>query len=84
VGRWRMTASYCDLNISISKDPKPSYCDMTPERRKCAVSEEPQRRPLLDNCSVNTFPEVTLSTVEGHPLLRNGMLGTFPRQWIGL
>jgi hypothetical protein len=25
------------------------YCDMTPERRKCAVREEQQRRPLIDN-----------------------------------
>jgi hypothetical protein len=32
------------------------YCDMTPERRKCAVGEALQRRPLLDNGSLGTFP----------------------------
>jgi hypothetical protein len=31
---------------------------MTPERRKCAVTEAPQRRPLLGNGSVNTFPRL--------------------------
>jgi hypothetical protein len=29
---------------------------MTPECRKCAVREAPQRLPLLDNSSLNTFP----------------------------
>jgi hypothetical protein len=28
---------------------------MTPERRKCAVREAPQRCPLLDNGSLDTF-----------------------------
>jgi hypothetical protein len=28
-----------------------------PERRKCAVREAPQRRPLLDNGSLGTFPK---------------------------
>jgi hypothetical protein len=31
------------------------YYGMTPERRKCAVREAPQRCPLLDNGSVSTF-----------------------------
>jgi hypothetical protein len=30
---------------------------MTPERRKCAVREALQRRPLLDNGSLSTFPQ---------------------------
>jgi hypothetical protein len=30
---------------------------MTPERRKCAVREAPQRRPLLDNGSIDIFPQ---------------------------
>jgi hypothetical protein len=32
---------------------------MTPERRKCAVREAPQRCPLLDNGSLNTFSAAT-------------------------
>jgi hypothetical protein len=39
------------------------YCDMMPERRKCAVRETPQRRPLLDNGSLNTFPQQRIGTV---------------------
>jgi hypothetical protein len=35
----------------------PEYCDMTPERRKCAIREAPQRRLLLDNASLGTFPQ---------------------------
>jgi hypothetical protein len=31
------------------------YCDMTPERRKCAVRGAPQKRQLLDNGSIGTF-----------------------------
>jgi hypothetical protein len=34
------------------------YCDMTSERRKFAVREAPQRRPLWDNDSVNAFPKL--------------------------
>jgi hypothetical protein len=30
---------------------------MTPERRKCAVREALQRRPLLDNGSLDTRPQ---------------------------
>jgi hypothetical protein len=30
---------------------------MTPERRKYAVKEAPQRRPLLDNGSLDTFSQ---------------------------
>jgi hypothetical protein len=30
---------------------------MTPARRKCAVRETPQRRQLLDNDSLDTFPQ---------------------------
>jgi hypothetical protein len=33
------------------------YCDMTPERWKCAVREAPQRRSLLDNGSLGTFQQ---------------------------
>jgi hypothetical protein len=33
------------------------YCGMTPERRKCAVRDSPQRRPLLDNVSLDTLPQ---------------------------
>jgi hypothetical protein len=33
------------------------YCDMTPERRKCAARETLQRRYLLDNGSLGTFPQ---------------------------
>jgi hypothetical protein len=29
---------------------------MTPERRKCAIKEALQRRPLLDNGSLGMFP----------------------------
>jgi hypothetical protein len=25
------------------------YCDITPEHRKCAITEAQQKRPLLDN-----------------------------------
>jgi hypothetical protein len=32
--------------------------------------------PLLGNGSVNTFPNHTLSTIEGHPLLGNGPINT--------
>jgi hypothetical protein len=39
------------------------YCDMTSERLKCAVREAPQRRPLLDNSSLNTFPQQRIDTV---------------------
>jgi hypothetical protein len=42
---WRIEFQY--MNIY--------YCDMTPERRKCAVREAPQRRPLLDNGSLGAF-----------------------------
>jgi hypothetical protein len=34
-----------------------TYYDMTPERRKCAVREAPQRRPLLDNDSLCMFQQ---------------------------
>jgi hypothetical protein len=30
---------------------------MTPERRKCAVREASQRRPMLDNGSLDTCPQ---------------------------
>jgi hypothetical protein len=40
----------CELHKSLN-------CDMTPERRKCAVREAPQRRPLLDNDSLGTCPQ---------------------------
>jgi hypothetical protein len=43
------------------------YCDMTPERQKCAVREAPQRHPLLDN-PVNTFLLKCMTTIR-HPLL---------------
>jgi hypothetical protein len=33
---------------------------MTPELWKCAVREAPQRRPLLDNGSLGTFPQQRL------------------------
>lgn len=33
------------------------HCDMTPERRKCAVRETPQRCPMLDNGSLDTCPQ---------------------------
>jgi hypothetical protein len=32
-----------------------NYSDMTPEHRKCAVREAPQRRPLLDNGALGMF-----------------------------
>jgi hypothetical protein len=34
---------------------------MTPERRKRAVREAPQSRPLLDNGSLGTFPQQRIS-----------------------
>jgi hypothetical protein len=39
-------------------------------------------KKLLGNGSVNTFPSVTLSTVEGRPLLGNASLDTFSQQRI--
>jgi hypothetical protein len=38
------------------------YCDMTPERRKCTVRKATQRRPLLDNGWLGTFPQQRMST----------------------
>jgi hypothetical protein len=35
---------------------------MTPERRKYVVREAPQRRQLLDNGSLDTFPKQRIST----------------------
>jgi hypothetical protein len=36
-----------------------SYCDMTPESRKCAVREAQQSSPLLDIGCGNIFPAAT-------------------------
>jgi hypothetical protein len=38
------------------------YCNMTPERRKYAVREASQRRPLLDNGCLGTFPQQRIGT----------------------
>jgi hypothetical protein len=43
---------------------------MTPERLKCAVREAPQRRPLLENVPVNTFPLKRVTRI-GRPMLGN-------------
>jgi hypothetical protein len=43
-------------NLSRQEWSNNEYCDMTPERRKCGVRETQERRPLLDNDSLGTFP----------------------------
>jgi hypothetical protein len=47
------------------------YFDMTPERRKCAVREAPQRHPLLANGSLTHLSPTTDELVETRELLRN-------------
>jgi hypothetical protein len=38
------------------------YFDRTPERRKFAVREAPQKYPLLENGSLEMFPQQQMST----------------------
>jgi hypothetical protein len=49
------TSSYPVVTFCVEIYPL-KYCDTTPERRKCAVREALQRRQLLNNGSLGTYP----------------------------
>jgi hypothetical protein len=43
------------------------YCDMTPQRRRSAVRETQQRRPVLDNGSLDTCPQQLMGLWKPEP-----------------